>query len=725
MTIPYPTKYDSVNRLCLSTLTWIGVLAVLLFVQMQQASAIAPDAYHALPSGKKSPDPRNVLKKYLLRQAKMHFDARRATVAEIKTVEQLEARRTELMDVLRRINGPFPEKTPLHPQVTGTIDCAGYVIEKVVFEVMPAHHITANFYLPKDRTGKVPGVIIPCGHSRFGKAYPSYQMMGISLAQNGIAALIYDPHGQGERRQHLDEFGQPIVGPAYEHHSQGIGAFLVGQGTANHMIWDGIRAIDYLISRPEIDSDRIGCTGNSGGGTLTAYLMIFDPRIKAAAPSCWLTTQERMFNTIGPQDAEQSFPGQTALGIEHADLLTLRAPHPTLVCVASFDFFEVEGSWESVREAKRFYGLLDAGHALDLFEYPDNHGFSLPRRQAAMRYMRRWLMGQNDNPSEQEMTVQDRTDLLCTAAGQVVAEFGGKTIHHLNLERAELLQSQRDDLWNDPAKAMSEVRRLIGLRLPVATPTVTSHGFVPTEDEIQLGYGTDLTTGIAHSAAQTGTLLTIEKLVLERDGEVPVPGLLMVPMEESDRPRPAVLYVSGLGKPDDMSTGADMARHLDLTSHVTRGKIVLSIDVRGFGETTAESEQWPQTFFGTDYATSMLAINLNRPLLGQRVEDIIAAVNYLTSRADVATDQLELIGHGAAGPAALHATAFDQRIHKLTLDRSLDSWIDVVREPLGQNQVTNVVPFVLEYYDLPQLVNTIKPRNIKILNPVDSNGRLK
>src|SRR5690606_31797030 len=156
------------------------------------------------------------------------------------TPEQFSARQKRVRSDLERINGPFPEKTPLNAKTVGILDRPDYVIEKVIYESRPGHHVTANLYLPKARTGKVPGVLIPCGHSTNGKAAEPYQSICISLARNGMAALIYDPIGQGERHQALGTNGKPIAGSTGEHTLVGVGGWLVGTGTANYRIWDGI-----------------------------------------------------------------------------------------------------------------------------------------------------------------------------------------------------------------------------------------------------------------------------------------------------------------------------------------------------------------------------------------------------------------------------------------------------------------------------------------------------
>src|SRR6516162_1977767 len=298
---------------------------------------------------------------YLQKQAEQKFAERRAAVAACKTKEDVKRRQVKTKEFFLEALGGFPERTPLNPRVVAREEKSAYVTERVIYESRPNHHVTAVLYLPQGKP-PFPGVLVPCGHSANGKAAEAYQRACILMARNGLAVLCYDPIGQGERVQLLTRDGKPaIAGSTSEHTMAGIGALLVGRNTATYRIWDGIRSLDYLASRPEVDAKRLGCTGNSGGGTMTAYLMALDERIVAAAPSCYVTSLERLFATIGPQDAEQNITGQVAFGLEHADYLTLRAPRPTLVLAATRDFFDIGGTWTSFREAKRLYGLLGHG----------------------------------------------------------------------------------------------------------------------------------------------------------------------------------------------------------------------------------------------------------------------------------------------------------------------------------------------------------------------------
>ena len=249
--------------------------------------------------------------------------------------------------MLRAIGG-LPERTPLEPQVVGAILRPGYRVEKVVFQSQPKHYVTALLYLPDGRRFKppYPGVLVACGHIQTGKGSGCHQAMGAILATNGMAALVFDPIEQGERLQYA--YSKRLAGEAFvtsRHTMVGMGSLLLGRNTARFEIWDGMRAIDYLQSRPEIDPQRIGCAGNSGGGTQTSHLMALDDRIRCAAPSCWLTTLSDLLSDPGAQDSEQNIFGQLQFGVDYLHWIIMRAPSPALICVAAKDgYFNINGA---------------------------------------------------------------------------------------------------------------------------------------------------------------------------------------------------------------------------------------------------------------------------------------------------------------------------------------------------------------------------------------------
>ncbi len=660
---------------------------ILSLLLLSPAVIQADENLNVLPADKDHP-PRRMLHDYLLAQAQKHFDARRAAIAGLKTPEDVAKRQQQLRAWFVESLGGFPEKTPLNARTVGQEQRDGYRIEKVIYESRPQHHVTATLYLPEGK-GPFPGVLMPIGHSNNGKAAEYIQLGAILLAKNGLAVLSYDPIGQGERRQLLDRQGKPALGGSTtEHTLVGVGALLVGQNTATYRIWDGIRSLDYLVSRPEIDSKRIGCTGCSGGGTETSYLMALDERITAAAPSCYITSLERLFATIGPQDAEQNITGQVAAGLEHADYLFLRTPRPTLICSSTRDFFDIQGTWTTFREAKQIYGLMGFGERVDLFEVNSGHGFPRPQREAAVRFFRRWMLSKDDAVTETtSQTVKD-ADLQCTRTGQVLEDLKGKSVFHLNAERARQLAERRAGLQKGQGREelLKEVARKIAVDLPVPAAQRKEIGKVQRE-----GY-------------------EIHKLAFLTEPGITVPGLLF----SSEKARgPLVIWLNGAGKSADAESGGP------LENLVRQGKRVLALDLRGLGETAPGTAKAP-AYFGVDFKETFMALHLNRPLLGQRVRDVLAVVETVTGQTP---EGVTLVGIGKSGPIALHAAALDRRIKELTLDRSLASWTSVVQTPISYDQLTNVVPGALAVYDLPELAATLAPRQLTIQKPVDPAGQ--
>jgi len=252
--------------------------------------------------------------------AQRQLDQRDAAVRAIHTTAQAEQRRAYVRAKILELLGGLPDYTgPLNPKVTGEIHQPGFIIEKIVFESLPRVFVTANLYRP-DRAGKFPGVLLPLGHWEYGK--PAVQQIAGNLALKGFVVLTYDPYGQGERLQLYDHrYEGSLAGGSTEQHLLAGGlSVLLGESFARYRIWDAKRALDYLTSRSEVDADRIGCTGCSGGGTITTYISALDERIKVAAPACYITSFRQLF-TGAVGDSEQSLPNFLASGLDQADYI--------------------------------------------------------------------------------------------------------------------------------------------------------------------------------------------------------------------------------------------------------------------------------------------------------------------------------------------------------------------------------------------------------------------
>jgi cephalosporin-C deacetylase-like acetyl esterase/pimeloyl-ACP methyl ester carboxylesterase len=665
-------------------------LSLLVLLALAPA-AVAADDLTVLKPGPGDVPPRKLLNAFLLAECQKQFDARKAEVEKLKTPADVAKRQQDLKAKFVAALGGFPEKTPLNPRTVGHAKRDGYRIEKVIYESRPDHHVTATLYVP-DGAGPFPGVLMPIGHSQNGKAADYVQRGSILLAKNGFVVLAYDPIGQGERVQLLDKLGNPAIrGSTSEHTMTGIGALLVGRGTATYRIWDGIRSLDYLTSRPEVDPKRVGCTGCSGGGTLTSYLMALDDRIAAAAPSCYLTSLERLFATIGPQDAEQNITGQVAFGMDHADYVLMRAPKPTLICAATRDFFDIQGTWATFREAKRVYGLYGFPERVDLMESDTDHGYPKSHREAMTRFFKRWLQGRDEPVTEPDFPIEKDADLLCTRTGQVIEDLKGRSVFDLNAEAAaELAKARATRVWT-PGELRTEVSRLIGLSADIPAADLKPGDLIE-----RPGYG-------------------LMKFAITTRPGVRVPGLMAM-ADDPARRGPLVVYVHDQGKAADAAPGGRIEQLV-----LKDGKRVLALDLRGFGETApAVAAPGKVPAFGVEFKESFLGFHLNRPLLGQRVYDLLAVLNRT---AELGWGRAEVIGVGAAGPVVLHAAALDDRIQAVTIEGSIPSWDLVVRTPISQNQLASVVPGALTVYDLPDLAAAISPRPLTIRNPVDPAGR--
>ncbi len=664
------------------------LIAGLLFTTA--VTAFAADDLTVLKPGPKDTPSRKLLHTYLLAECQKQFDARKAEVEKLKTPAEIVARQVSLKAKFIEAIGGFPEKTPLNAKVVGTLKRDGYRIEKVIYESRPEHHVTASLYIPEGK-GPFPGVIMPIGHSQNGKAAEYMQRGALVLVKNGIVALVYDPIGQGERSQLLDKLGNPAIkGSTSEHTMVGVGAILVGRGTASYRIWDGIRSIDYLVSRPEVDAKKIGCSGCSGGGTLTSYLMALDDRIEAAAPSCYITSLERLFATLGPQDAEQNITGQVALGIDHADYIFMRAPKPTLILASTKDFFDIQGTWDTFREAKRVYTKLGFPERVELIEADASHGYPKLHREAMARFFSRWLNGEDKVIVEENWPIEKDADLQCTRSGQVLEDLKGRSVFDLNAALADEFAKKRAVR---PHTAESLRVEILGLFNRDARLPVLEHQEVGT---------------INRAGGQ------LKKVVLkdaETGLQLAVVGFAPNALKEDSTP---ILCVTDQGAASLAAPGGV------LVQLAGKDRVAIAVDLRGFGETApgvVKDGKGPA--FGVDFKESFLGLHLKQPLLLQRMGDLIAALKTSDEKRGVA-----IIGFGVAVPVVLHAAVFEgERVKSVTIEGGLVSWDNVLRTPISHNQLSNAVPGVLARYDLPDLAAAIAPRPLTIRNPVDAAGK--
>ncbi len=622
----------------------------------------------SIPGGK----PGEMMHRYWLRQADQAAKRWREEYEARKTPLQIAAYQARLREKFLEAIGGVPRRTPLNAKVTGTVRRKGYRVEKVIFESQPRHFVTALLFLPDSerKTPPCPGVLVPCGHSKNGKGSVAYQTMGALLALNGMAALVVDPIDQGERGQYLGKGGWPDFWGTDAHSLLGIGSTLLGRNTARFEIWDDMRAIDYLQSRPEVDPQRIGCTGNSGGGTQTSYLMALDDRIRAAAPSCYLCGFPALLHTIGSQDAEQDVFGQLAFGMDHADYIMMRAPRPVLMCTATKDFFDIHGAWETFRYAKRLYTRLGLPERVDILENDAEHNYDKVQREGAARWMSRWLLGKDQPITEPAVKLLSDKELQCTPQGQVMLLAGARSTYDLNEDYEKELAAGRAITWNtcDRTQSLAKVRQLAGIRRLNELPRPATEKFGSVK---RSGY-------------------RIEKLLLKPEEGIVLPALQFIP-EKPNFNRMAI-YVHEDGKAADAAPGGAIERL------VQEGTIVLAVDLPGMGQTKALKSS-------DDY----MAYLLGRSCVGLRAENILIAARWLKEQAPSQPAAIRLIAVGHAGIPALHAAALEPDLFQsLRLSSTLlHAWSAVIHTRLARLPISQVVHGALSDYDLPDLAATL------------------
>ncbi len=638
---------------------------------------------------------KNMLPDYVNAQAKALLAERARKIQGFTSPQQVAERKAYIRArMMQTLGGAFPERTPLNARTVGVIERNGYKIEKVIFESQPKFYVTASLYLPTRGRGPFPAILFPQGHEEGAKAHDTWQQVLGSFAQKGYVALTWDQIGQGERVQMYDaDWGESKVRHSTtEHTILGIQCLLTGDNLARYTIWDGIRALDYLLSRPEVDATRIGLTGNSGGGTHTSYLAALEDRIHVAAPSCFITSWSALLDTIGPQDAEQNLVPWIGAGLDHGDFIYAFAPRPFLMLSAIRDFFSIGGARSTYREAQGVYKLLGVPEKLSMVEADDGHGYSKPRRLASYRWFGRWLKAADDQEPEPEVVRATEEELFCTEAGQVTVSLGGETVFTLNQKRAEQLRPTGRPFATEELR--QRVRRLTAYEAPKNALIVKPYGEIA-----RAGY-------------------RIEKLVYESEPGITIPALLFVPDGGSAR-KPAMIYVHGRGKSAAAAVGGE------LEQFVKAGLIVLAIDVRGLGETQSRNAEGSDDFpvyFG-DFESAMTALHLGRPLVGMRMTDVLRGVDLLAARADVERTKIYGFGKDAGAIPLLHAAALDERIGKLAVEGMLASYQTIIQQRIHWQIFEQVIPGVLRSYDLPDVVAALAPRQVWIVNGVNALGQ--
>src|SRR5690625_1068788 len=406
-------------------------------------------------------DASNSLYNHLSNQAYDLLHQRSVEVSSLETRSDWEGRQSEIRETLQGIIGPFPDKTTSNVRVIRKINKDYFKVALIIYESQPGFHVTASLFIP-NTVNNAPTILYMSGHSLEGYRTSTYQHVILNLVKKGFIVFAVDPVGQGERLEYLDpQTGTPMISSTREHSYTGVQTFIAGSSQAKYMIWDGIRAVDYLLTRSEVDPERIGITGRSGGGTQTAYIAALDERIHAAAPEAFITNYSRLLQSIGPQDAEQNLFHGINKKIDHPDYLAVRAPKPTLLIATTEDFFSIQGARESASEVAAMYDAYDERDHFQMVEDSGGHQSTKNNREAMYAFFQEYL----DNPgnsNDEEVTMLNEDEIRVTPTGQLSTSLTGATVFSLNRKEAEErifdLQQSRENLERHLPDALEAAR---------------------------------------------------------------------------------------------------------------------------------------------------------------------------------------------------------------------------------------------------------------------------
>jgi dienelactone hydrolase len=315
-------------------------------------------------------------------------------LADIRSLEDWQGRRGEYRRQLQEMLGlwPMPERTDLKPVITGKLEEEDFTVEKLYIEALPKLYVTANLYLPKKQQGPVPAILYACGHSRAITNGVScgnktgYQRHGAWFARNGYVCLMIDTVELGE-----------IRGRHHGTHSDGRWWWNSrGYTPAGVEAWFGIRALDYLCSRPEVDRERIGMTGRSGGGSYTWTVAALDDRVKVAAPVAGVTDlQNQVVDGCIDGHCDCMFFVNTYRW-DFPQLAALIVPRPLLIGNSDKDtIFPLDGVVRLYTQVRRIYQLYGKTNQLGLLITDGPHADTQDLQLSVFRWFNRFLKGQD------------------------------------------------------------------------------------------------------------------------------------------------------------------------------------------------------------------------------------------------------------------------------------------------------------------------------------------
>jgi cephalosporin-C deacetylase-like acetyl esterase len=630
---------------------------------------------------------------YLRELALAAYKRRNDDLAKLTTPEAVAERRRWARQKFWSLIGGQPERSPLSARVTGSLDRPAYRLDKVVFESRPGFHVTGNLYVPTRLRRPMPAVLVQMGHAPNGKAYPSYQRLCQGLATLGFVVFGFDPMGQGERVYYPDSSGKRSRLPSVddEHSYAGRQMILTGDTATRLQVWDAVRAVDYLFTLPYVDRSRVGTTGQSGGATNSMMLLAVDDRLAAAALSSAITENYACAGYAAPgstDDAEQNFLDAASSNFDRWDLLYPFASKPLLISVSDKDFFGtyspqyIASGWEEFQKLKKVYGVLGKSEQLCWASTPLPHSLAYDSRLQIYNWFLRWFRPESKPIAEEPPTQPEPEEaLLCTDSGSTVKSLSSLTPFQMNRRRLGRAASIPLD-------------RLLRLDRPPAATYQTLRR--------------TLSRGIE-----------IEALEIPSAPHVFLPAWLFLPRPVRAS-RPLLIVLDSSGRNSDWHED-ELYQTLAL-----QGFAVCVPDLRGLGDLMPEmgpGNPRHARSHNDEEAYAWASLMLGKPMVGQRVSDILAVVRAAKAHPALQSRPILLAAQGKLSVPAQCASAISAHISRLYIAGGLTSFRSVVETENYGHAFANFIPGLLEHTDLPEIAAQSLSRKMVLAGMLDGAGR--
>jgi hypothetical protein len=561
---------------------------------------------------------------------------------------------------------PMPPKTPMNPQVFGKVERDGYTIEKVVLETLPGFTLAGNLYRPVGKSGKLPVILCPHGHWQDGRVNPEVQPRCVRWAKLGCVVFLYDMVGYNDSKP----FGHAFLNPRLDRW---------GYSLPTLQTWNSIRAVDWLTTLPDVDPARVGCTGESGGGTQTFLLTALDSRIAVSAPVVMVSDGFQ-----GGCVCENA--AGLRIGTDNVEFAALTAPRPLKLVGASGDWTAktMTNAYPAIGDVYQLVGVPDRISA-DVFNFP--HNYNQTSRNAVYAFMARWLLGieNADETKEGKLEIEKPEDLWAYS-DEHPRPAGSKTPEQLENELIDMLARQLEKLapGND-AVAWSAARGLLmtslRTRVGIANPPPAS-----------------LRSREVRKTTKDGVTI-VHSVVGRETTREEIPVVQFIPEHPSGR---ATVIMNPHGKAKLVN---DVGQYTPLVSDLLkRGQTVIGFDPLFVGESIDPSSPASQRKSVVHFET------YNPTLAGDQMQDLATVLAWTRSQPDAR--EVSLVGQGRTGPLVLLARPVLEGLSRTAIDLHEFDYVDGATIPDELH-----LPGVWQFGGLPAAAALSAPGALWIYRP--------